>query len=62
MVGVHDFARLAERGAEDTHGVEAVGLDFEMDRTERLHDGHTILYIHMHVNIDYYNVWLHMKS
>ena len=44
MVGVHDFARLAERGAEDAHGVEAVGLDFEMDRTERLHDGYTVRY------------------
>jgi hypothetical protein len=38
-----------------------VGLDFEMDRTERLHDGYTILYIHMHVNIAYHIVWLHMK-
>jgi hypothetical protein len=62
MVGVHDFARLAERGTKDTHGVEAVSLDFEMDRTERLHDGYTIRPIHIHFNICYYIVWLHMKS
>jgi hypothetical protein len=52
MVGVHDSARLAEGGAEDAHGVAA---------TERLHDGYTILYIPIVVNISYYIVWLQMK-
>jgi hypothetical protein len=61
MVGVHDSARLAEGGAEDAHGVAAVGLDFKMDRTERLHNGYTILYIPIVVNISYYIVWLQMK-
>jgi hypothetical protein len=30
MVGVHDFALLAEGGAENADGVKAVGLDFEV--------------------------------
>jgi hypothetical protein len=42
MVGVHDLALLAEGGAEKAHGVEAMGLDFEVKRAERLHDGYIV--------------------
>jgi hypothetical protein len=62
MVGVHDFARLAEGGAENTDGAKAVGLDFEVNRAERFHDGYLIRYIHVPVNIIINYVWLHMKT
>jgi hypothetical protein len=42
---VPDFALLAEGGAENANGVKAVGLDFEMEWADRLHDGYTIRYI-----------------
>jgi hypothetical protein len=42
MVGVHDLTLVAERGAENADGVKAVGLDFEVQWAERLHDGYTI--------------------
>jgi hypothetical protein len=61
MIGVHDFALVAERGAKDADGVAAVGLDFEMEGTERLHDGYTILHVLIYVKTIYTNVWLQMK-
>jgi hypothetical protein len=61
MVGVHDFALLSEGGAENADRVRAVGLDFEVNGAERLHDGYTIHYIQMCVNIVLHIVWLHMK-
>jgi hypothetical protein len=61
MVGVHDFALLPEGGAENADGVDAVGLDFEVKWTERLHDGHIIRAIHISVNTIKYIVWLQMK-
>src|SRR5664279_2295289 len=54
VVGVHDFALVAERGAENADGVKAVGLDFEVKWAERLHDGYTIRYSSMYVNIPLY--------
>ena len=42
MVGVHNFALVAERGAENADGVKAVGLDLKVDGAERFHDGYTI--------------------
>ena len=38
-------AFVAIRGAQDTDGVSAVGLDFEMNRGSGFHDGYTILII-----------------
>jgi hypothetical protein len=46
MVGVHDLTGLAEGGAENADGVEAVGLDFEVKRAKQFHDGYTIPYIY----------------
>jgi hypothetical protein len=61
MVGVHGFARLAEGGTENADGVKPVGLDFEVKWSERLHDGHIIRYIHIHVNTMMHIVWLQLK-
>jgi hypothetical protein len=61
MVGVHDFALLAEGGTENADGVKAVGLDFEVKWAEWLHDGYTIHDIDIHVNTVIYIVWLHIK-
>jgi len=62
VVGVPDFALLAEGGAENASGVKAVGLDFEMEWADRLHDGYTIRSICHNVNTMYHNVWLPMNS
>jgi hypothetical protein len=61
MVGVHDFALLAEGGAENADGAKAMGLDFKVYGAERFHDGHIIRYAHIYVNTLMFNVWLHMK-
>jgi hypothetical protein len=61
VVGVHDFACLAEGGAENADGVEAVGLDFEVKRAKQFHDGYTIPYIYEPVNTILYYVWLQMN-
>jgi hypothetical protein len=61
MVGVHDFALVAERGAENADGVKAVGLDLKVDGAERFHDGYTIRYSITHVNTILSIVWLHKK-
>jgi hypothetical protein len=42
MIGVHDFARLAEGGAENADGAKAMGLDFKVYGAECFHDGHII--------------------
>ena len=61
MIGVHDFALLAEGGAENADGAKAMGLDFKVYGAEWLHDGHIIRYKHIYVNTRMYVVWLHMK-
>jgi hypothetical protein len=61
VVGVHDFALLAEGGAENADGAKAMGLDFKVYGVERFHDGHIIRYTHQYVNTLMYYVWLHMQ-
>jgi hypothetical protein len=51
MIGVHDFALLAEGGAENADGAKAMGLDFKVYGVERFHDGYTIRHIHQYINI-----------
>jgi len=62
MVGVHDFALLAEGGAENADGAKAMGLDFKVYGAERFHDGHIIRYTHIYVNNMMYIVWLQLKQ
>ena len=61
MVGVHDFALVAERGAKNADGVKAVGLDLKVYGAERFHDGYILRYSSSHVNIILYIVWLQWK-
>ena len=61
MVGVQDVALEAEGGAEEADRVEAVGLDFEMDRADRFHNGYRIRYNACCVNRIIIYVWLQLN-
>jgi hypothetical protein len=42
VVGMLDFAVLAEGGAQDADRLGSMGLDLEMDRADGFQDGHII--------------------